>query len=240
MINHVSKDVMKRFDVNKFVELGILQGDTLMIVQDWFVEWYGLEFNTGPYGKNMRHRHAEPIPERVAKPRMYEVDFNAAVIANTHQMKSQGNINIEVEQSESTAWLKKKIDGGEFKSEDSVFFYLDAHDDSSLPEAYGGGSAPELSPKKQPLRDEIWEIRKLNNKPIISIDDWTLPGGFPDIRDVYYLDMIRDLIRDRTDVVFNTRDWNLHGKFSVFIFLDRREEELVEALKGLPLIMQRI
>jgi len=238
MINHVSKDVMERFKVNKFVELGILQGDTLMIVQDWFVEWYGLEFNTGPFGKVISHRHAA-IPTGKKPPRMYEVDFNAAVIANTHQFKSQRNVNITVEQSESTAWLKKNIDAGEFTSDDSVFFYLDAHDDSSLPEAISGGSAPEVSPKKQPLRDEIWEILKLKNNPIISIDDWSLPN-FPDVKDVYYLGMIRDLICDRTDVVYYTRDWNLHGKFSVFVFLDRKEEELRDVLKGLPLIMQRI
>lgn len=239
MINHVSKDVMERFKVNKFVELGILQGDTLMIVQDWFVGWFGLEFNTGPYGKITTHKHAPSITLTGRRPKMYEIDFNAAVIANTHQMKSQGNVNIVVEQSESTAWLNKTIDAGEFTPDDSVFFYLDAHDDSSLPEAISGGSAPEKSPKKQPLRDEIWEILKLKNKPIISIDDWSIPN-FADVKDVYSLGMIRDLICDRTDVVYYTRDWNLHGKFSVFVFLDRKEEELREVLKGLPLIMQRI
>jgi len=197
-----------------------------MICQDWFVEWFGPKFNTGPWGAGT------PGPAR-----MYEIDFNSAVIANTNHMKAQKNVNIVVEQAESTAWLKKAIEGGEFTSTDSVFFYLDAHDDSSLPEAYEGGAPVEHSPKRQPLREEISEILKLNNKPIISIDDWRIPGGYPD---VYYLDMIRDLIRDRTNVIFYSQYWNLHGKFSAFVFIDRREEELKEALKGLPLIMQRV
>lgn len=237
MINHVSKPIMERFKVNKFVETGILQGDTLMIVQDWFIEWFGPQFNSGPWvaipAPNGMRSQFKPEPHPTAK--MYEIDFNEAVIKNTNHMKAQGNINIHVERAESTEWLKRNL--GEFGPNDSVFFYLDAHDDSSLPEAYNGGAPVENSPKKQPLREEIETIMTLQNKPIISIDDWTIPGGY---QDVYYLDYIRDLIRGRTDAIYYSQHWNLHGKFSAFIFIDRYSAELQETLKGLPLIKQRI
>ena len=236
MINHVSKPIMEIFHVNKFVETGILQGDTLMIVQDWFVEWFGPQFNSGPWASIPAPNGTQhPSPPSKCEARMYEIDFNDAVIKNVNHMKAQGNINIQVDKAESTEWLKKNIT--EFTQSDSVFFYLDAHDDSSLPEAYNSGAPVEISPKKQPLREEISVILTLKNKPILSIDDWTVPGGY---QDVYNLDLIRDLIRDRTDVIYFTQYWNLHGKFSAFVFIDRYEKELKTALNGLPLIMKRI
>ena len=239
MINNVSKSIMERFRVNKFVETGILQGDTLMIVQSWFIEWYGNEFNSGPwvsYPAKNGSRHPQPMPQPYFA-RMYEVDFNENIVEYIRDWKAQGNVNIQVDKADSTKWLQKSIDGGEFRLEDSIFFYLDAHDDSSLPEVLGGSSEPERSPKKQPLRDEIREILKLKNSPIISADDWWVPGKQ---FDNYHVERIRDLIRERTDVVFYTRDPNLHGKHSIFIFIDQYEPELRDILSGLPLIKQRL
>ena len=85
-----------------------------------------------------------------------------------------------------------------------------------------------------PLRDEITQVLKLKNKPIICIDDWQTPFH----PDQYGLSMIRDLIVDRTDATYITSKHNFHGQYSVFIFVDRYSNELKEELMGLKLIKE--
>ena len=126
---------------------------------------------------------------------------------------------VEIACSDSVKWLKEKIDSKEFTNEDNCLFYLDAHDHETS------------NPK--PLRDELTQVLRLN-KPIICIDDWQTPFH----QDQYSLDMIRDLIKGRTDATYITSKHNFHGQYSVFIFADRLSFELKEQLMGLKLIKE--
>ena len=44
MINNIVRPVLERFNINKFIETGILEGDTMKIVSMWFHDMYGTEF----------------------------------------------------------------------------------------------------------------------------------------------------------------------------------------------------
>jgi len=208
MINNVAKQIISKFQVNKFIETGAFMGDTLMIVQDWFCELYGKDFNTGPWQQGQRGRH-----------RIYEVEINRDYLDQYIVPRHQKQINVEVVHSDSVKWLSDKIAQGEF-DRDNCFFYLDAHSH--------GSHNPE------PLKAEIQQIGKLQS-PIISCDDWHVPHGNPD---VYNTSQIKDLIQNRTDVVYYSSFHNFHGKWSVFIFLDRYQKELDEILDDVPLIAE--
>ena len=211
MINIVTEDIVKKFNINKFIETGVYQGDTLMIMQHIFCKLYGDEFNVGVQGKGIR-----------GKNRLYEVEYHQKYIDQFLPIKAQNHINVEVACSDSVSWLKNKIDSNEFTVEDNCLFYLDAHDHQT--------------PNSKPLREEISQVLRLKNKPIICIDDWQTPFH----KDQYNLGMIRDLIQDRTDATYITSKHNFHGQYSVFIFVDRYSFELKEILKDLKLIKEII
>jgi len=211
MINHVAKDIIQRFNCNKFVETGVFMGDSFLVCQDWFCELYP-SFNTGPWSQGSRGKYC-----------IYEIESNQKYITDYIEPRVQQQINVKVICSDSVEWLKNTIDRNEFLSTDSVFFYCDAHSH--------GSSNPE------PLCDEIIQIKRLTNKPIISIDDWKVPhGNF----DIYNTDMIKHLIKDRTDCVWYSRYHNFHGKWSIFVFCDRYSTELDEKLHGLPLVKEML
>jgi hypothetical protein len=209
MINIVTEDIIKKFNINKFIETGVFQGDTFMIMQHIFCKLYGDEFNVGVQGKGARGKY-----------RLYEVEYHQKYIDQFLSIKVQNHINVEVACAESSQWLKNKIDSNEFTNDDNCLFYLDAH--------YHDTSKP------NPLRDEINQILRLKNKPIISIDDWQVPNH----PDQYSLDQIRDLLKDRTDATYITSKHNFHDQYSVFIFVDRYSSELKEELIGLKLIKE--
>lgn len=211
MINYLAKPIIQRFKIEKFVETGVFMGDTMLIVQDWFCDMFGDEFNTGPWGQGKKGRY-----------RMYEVEWSREYFENFIKPRHQNQINVECINSDSVAWLKSVIDSGELSNQDRCFFYLDAH-------AHG-------SPNPEPMRDEIRQVLRLRNQ-IICIDDWAVPGKNPDI---YNTGMIWDLIKDRTDVIYYSDKHNFHGKWSCYIFIDRMSNELDELLQGLPLIKQML
>jgi len=210
MINCIVEDIIKRFNINKFVETGVFMGDTLMVMQNIFCKLYP-DFNTGPWNQGVKGKY-----------RIYEVESNEQYLNQGVRPRVQEQINVELACSDSVDWLKKAIDRNEFTQDDGCFFYLDAHGNSNNPE---------------PLVDEIAELKNLKNKPIISIDDWAVPGFY---KDIYSTDMIRHLIKKRTDVIYYTLYHNFHGKRSCFFFLDRFSDELDEKLKGLPLIKEML
>jgi len=207
MINHISKDIIKLFGVNKFIETGAFMGDSLVIVQDWFIELFGQEFNTGPWKQGNRGRQ-----------RIYEVEVKKEYLDQYIIPRWQEQTNVEIAHGDSVAWLRDKIDEGEFTEDDRCFFYLDAH-------SHG-------SPNPEPLRDEIRLISQLK-QPIISCDDWNVPHGN---HDIYATSQIQDLIKDRTDTVWYSKYHNYHGKWSVFIFLDRNYNDVNAMVHDLPLI----
>ena len=207
MINNVAYPIIQRFGVEKFIETGVYQGDTLMIVQDWFCEMFGSEFNTGPWGQGVKGKY-----------QIYEIENNAEYCSNFIIPKAQKQINVSIINSDSVEWLKRSIDLGELKEDDKCFFFLDAHQHNS--------------PNPEPMRDEIEQILRLKNQ-IICIDDWAVPGKNPDI---YNTNMIRDLVKDRTDVVYYSDRHNFHGKWSIFIFLDQQSKNLQLKLVDLPLL----
>lgn len=210
MINHLAKDIISRFGIENFVETGVFMGDTMMIVQDWLCELYGDEFNTGPWEQGKPGRY-----------RMYEIESNRDYYDKFIVPRWQKQINVECVCQDSVEWLNQAIGGAKLPAHGSrCFFYLDAH-------SHG-------SPNPEPMKDEILQIRRLI-APIICIDDWNVPTKNPDI---YSTEMIRDLIKDRTDAVYYTDKHNFHGKWSVLIFFDRYSKELDEKLKGLPLIKE--
>jgi len=208
MINNICKEVIRRFNVNKFIETGVFMGDTLMIVQDWFCELYGDEFNTGPWNQGQKGKY-----------RIYEIEINKEYLDKFVYPRAQSQINTIVAHSDSVEFLTKAITNEEFSNKDKCFFYLDAHSDIS-----------------KPLHGEIRQILHLNHQ-IICCDDWSVPEIHGD---EYNTEMIRDLIKDRTDVVYYTRKHNYHGKYSIFVFLDYYEKELDKLLKGLDLVKEKI
>jgi hypothetical protein len=208
MINTVTEDIIQKFNINKFIETGVYQGDSLMIMQHIFCKLYGDEFNVGVQGKGTRGKY-----------RLYGVEYHQKYIDQFLPIRIQNHINVEIACSDSVKWLKEKIDSKEFTNEDNCLFYLDAHDHST--------------PNPKPLRDELTQVLRLN-KPIICIDDWQTPFH----PDQYSLNMIRDLLKDRTDATYITSKHNFHGQYSVFIFPDRLSFELKDQLMGLKLIKE--
>lgn len=110
MINTVAKEIIKLFKVNKFVETGIHQGETLGTVIGWFSEMYE-DFNNIEKG-----RYA-----------IYDVDlvreyFDKAVIKYGNYNK-----NVYIENDSSEKFLKRLIDNNTFGEDDICMFYLDSH-----------------------------------------------------------------------------------------------------------------
>ena len=182
-----------------------------MIMQHIFCKLYGDDFNVGVQGKGKRGKY-----------RLYEVEFHQKYIDQFLPIKIQNHINVEVACANSADWLKTKIDANEFTMSDNCLFYLDAHDHQTA------------NPK--PLREEVTQVLQLKNKPIICIDDWQTPFH----QDQYCLDMIRDLLKGRTDATYITSKHNFHGQYSVFIFVDRNSEELKDTLKDLKFIKEYV
>lgn len=110
MINTVAKEIIKLFNINKFVETGIHQGETLGAVIGWFSELHE-DFNNIENG-----RYA-----------IYDVDlvreyFDEAVIKYGNYNK-----NVFIENDSSEKFLKRLIDHDTFNEDDICMFYLDSH-----------------------------------------------------------------------------------------------------------------
>jgi len=215
MINNIAKPIMRRFGVEKFVETGVFMGDTMIIVQDWFCEWFGAEFNIGPWT-------AGKPGHKLGRYQMHEVEINGLYIAEHIAPRWQEQGNVCIYQNDSVSWLTKTFDYGLLTSEDKCFFFLDAHQHESV--------------DPEPLRREIEQVLRLKNQ-IICIDDWRVPGKH---NDLYSSDLIRDLIAPRADCIIETEYPNFHGKYAAFIFPDRKQEELVPKLVDLPLLVEKL
>jgi hypothetical protein len=223
MINHVAKDIMRRFGVEKFIETGVFMGDSMMIVQDWFCEFFGSEFNVGPW--TAKNNFVDNL-QSMSRYQMHEVEINQKYVDEHIIPRWQNHGNVCIYRSDSVDWLKIAIDEKLFTSDDHCFFFLDAHQhDSTNPE---------------PLRQEVEQVLRLKNQ-IICIDDWEVVGGSPGKhKDIYNTSIIKDLIKDRTNCVIASDLPNFHGKWCSFIFPDRQVAELLPKLQDLPLLVEEL
>ena len=212
MINNVCEDIIRIFNCNKLIETGVYQGDSFILLQSWMIKLHQ-EFNQGPWNQGIKSE----------KYRIYEVECNKQYFDSYIIPKVQEQINVECSNSDSVIWLKTNIDNGEFDDNDSCFYFLDSHQHNS--------------PNPEPLRDELKQLCRLKNKPIISIDDWAVPGKY---QDIYNTNQIKDLIKNRTDVIYYSKYHNFHGKNSCFVFLDRYLDELKPKLVNLDLLYEKI
>ena len=149
---------------------------------------------------------------------MYEIDNNPEVIKLVSPV-FKDDPNVEIIESNSEDWLKSAVDSNLFV--DRTMFFLDAH-------WYD----------QHPLLMEIESIMRLNNKPIIAIDDFNHPHS-TSISE-FSIHAIRPLVEPRTNVVVHARDpqspeLNLGqgGNRCAFVFVDVDLDELKNDLGGL-------
>jgi len=110
MINIIAKEIIKLFNVNKFIETGIHHGETLGAAVDWFSELYE-DFKR----KDNSGRYA-----------IYEVDSVKEYCDAASEKYSKIN-NIVIAHDSSEKYLKRLIDENTFHEDDHCMFYLDAH-----------------------------------------------------------------------------------------------------------------
>lgn len=207
MINCIARDVINKFQVNKFVETGIMEGDTFITVVDWFSNLYKRDFITE------KEKHGECEKTRY---NIYEIDINPETMHVINRIR-QKNKNVIPLCGNSPDMLKSLIDAGEFQPSDSCFFYLDAH----------------TAGVSEPLAQELEQVKRLNFPFIVAIDDWASTStGYPDM---YGINHIRHHINDRVEVIWETAIPNIHSKQSCFIFFGYDKEHVRGLLQGLPL-----
>lgn len=136
---------------------------------------------------------------------------------------------------ESVKFLSKLLQFGLITSpQDRTIFFLDAHMDT-----------------ESPLRDEIRQVLKLANKPIIVIDDFKFLDkprtiyGYSVFRRIGSsgnnfiqecgTEFIRDLLDGRANAVYHCEIPNEQGRGTGLIFVDWDQDELQPLLESLPL-----
>jgi|GEM_PF-2549671 len=166
MIDSLCKVILDRLNINKFIETGSFEGETVAEVARWFAELHP-EFGkieklilTGAQGLNpWNTRIAYPIFEK-ANRAGYQIFSTEVDRERYERLKPLWATceNIILANKSSEAFLRQMIDEGELSDADRCFFYLDAHWNDYWP-----------------LRDEITQIRRLK-RFVISIDDFMVPG----------------------------------------------------------------
>ncbi len=148
--------------------------------------------------------------------------------------------NVQIICDTSVKYLKELLQSGLVSSEqDRVLFFLDAHTDT-----------------ESPLREEIQQVLKLANKPIIVIDDFKFLDkswdayGYATFRRVDQTGMVvaqacgtefvRDLLNGRADAVYHCLIPNHQGRGNGLIFVDRDQDELQPLLESLPLYRESL
>jgi len=208
MINIVAKEIIKLFNVNKFVETGVHHGETLGAAVDWFSGLYE-DFKR----KDTSGRYA-----------IYEVDSVKEYCDAAREKYGKDNKNIVIANDSSEKYLKRLIDENTFREDDNCLFYLDAHwhDNWSLRDKI----------------KEILKLKKaiiLINGFYIPGKPFNY-DTYQDIRlDLSY---IRDLISERTDSVYYTAIGNKDNKGMAILFIGYKENDTTNTLHNLPLIKE--
>jgi hypothetical protein len=190
VIDELLKAVITNLKINKFVETGTLDGETVALVARWFAG------ESNDFG-TIEKLTLNPIDTTIAYPifsatnknsryKMYSVDINSQKAAHAKEVFAS-NPNITVECGNSPAFLKHLIESKSISTVDNTMFFLDAHWN-----------------RYWPLRDEIKEILRLPSFAIV-VDDFVVPGH-PDFGcdsygwDVCSWDYIKGLFRGRNVV----------------------------------------
>lgn len=166
MIDIFCKPVIEQLKIDRFIETGAHQGESLARVSVWFSELYP------EFGKIDRlvltaarppTRWSSSIPYPVftdcqqSSYKIYSVEIDPES-HNTIKSLFSSNRNIVFACESSEKYLRHLIDSKTIDATHNCFFYLDAH--------WG---------EYWPLRDEIKQILRLS-RFVISIDDFKVPG----------------------------------------------------------------
>lgn len=224
MINSVAKEIIKKFNINKFIETGILDGETMAIAISWFCELYSTKFNI--------HAGASSY----SKYKMYEVDIDPKAVETAKRI-ARGMNNIIISCDTSCSFINKLHKNGELTSQDNCFYFLDAHPWRANREEMVKPLHEEMEAiTKQQSYHEIQyinETKRFYNNTIISIDDWAVKG---ERNDLYSEEDIKQFLQGRTDVVFHSKYPTIDKKYSCFIFLDRNFKELEKAVSDIDIV----
>ena len=168
MIDILCKDIVGRLKINRIVETGTDQGETVGEASRWFSEIdpnFGVVTGTIKTGARSYNSWNEPIAypvfsgSKAARCQIHSVDIDRHS-ANAAKKNFSSNPNIYLYHSHSEKFLSFLLSPEIEKNhlENNYLFFLDAH--------WG---------KNWPLRDELRVIRKLN-KFLVVIDDFLVPG----------------------------------------------------------------
>jgi len=210
MINIVAKEIIKLFNVNKFVETGIHHGETLGAAVDWFSELYE-DFKR----KDTSGRYT-----------IYEVDSVKEYCDTASEKCAKDNKNIVIANDSSEKYIKRLINENTFHEDDHCLFYLDAHWYDYWPLR---DEMKEILRLKRAiiLIDDFY----VPGKPF---DYDSYQGARLD------LNYIRDLISGRTNNIYYTAIGNRDNRGMAIIFIGYKENDINDTLKGLPLIKENL
>lgn len=165
MIDELCKVVLDELKINKFLETGLFEAETIALVARWFAELHPdfghierLELTDAKGVNPWNTRIAYPAFSKAEEGRhkIYSVELDRGY-AERAQKLFANNPNIEIACESSEEFLARFVDS-EVADGDRCFFYLDAHWNEYWP-----------------LLDEIRSIGRLD-RHVIAIDDFLVPG----------------------------------------------------------------
>jgi hypothetical protein len=221
LIDELCREVIDALSIERFVETGLYQGETLARVAVWFAQRHPVEFgdiqafvrpgHTGPNAWNTPIVYPVMAPSERGRYRVCSVEIDPGRAQAVASLIGFDNPNVTVHVGSSEAFLREHVTS---ELGERCFFYLDAH--------WGD---------YWPLRDEIAAIRSGTQKSIVCIDDFVVPGhpqcGF----DIYNgspcgWDTVADLYSDRKPIVYYPTRPNRDQRGWVLIFDGYAEGEL--------------
>jgi len=229
MIDIFCKYVIKVLNINKAIETGTFLGESFAQLAIWFSEMYPGEFGVidylipgriGPNPWNTFIIYPVITNSKPSNKKIYTVELDQARYEYVKQIFDCSNSpNIINAPGDSVKYLKEMIDKGEVSGADNVFFYLDAHWQTT------------------PLREEITQILRLN-KFVISIDDFFDPkhpewGYDAPSGNMYCWDWIKDLFAGRKILLCYPVRSNTDNRGWCLIFCGYADPDL-QFLKNLP------
>ncbi len=136
MIDLLCKPIINKLNINKFIETGTFEGETVAQVAVWFSELHR-EFGLIEKLVITEAKGMNPWNSYIAYPKfqsvnndsnfkIYSVDTDPKYYQTAKEVFSS-NSNIIIEYQSSEQFLRNLIDSGTIGENDNVFCYLDAH-----------------------------------------------------------------------------------------------------------------